>query len=170
MRDVAPAMFLLDACPVRRHGVVGRRPADGRRGGTTACPPGNGAPSSGTDGTFAQQCQRISQSEPQEKGRRRQARSGNAGTSAGTPGSLLENARTLCRLARSAQEKDAAAYQAIATAFDAATRLQLIKDRRDQEWMESQPKPYREAKLAPADRAKYIANLPRRITRNISTG
>ncbi len=59
------------------------------------------------------------------------------------------------------KKKDPAAYQAINTAPDAATRLALIKDRRDREWMESQPIVFRaeRAKLQGDERAKYVANL-----------
>jgi hypothetical protein len=59
------------------------------------------------------------------------------------------------------KKKDPAAYQAINTAPDAATRLALVKERRDREWMESQPKAHREkwAKLQGDERAKYVASL-----------
>ena len=59
------------------------------------------------------------------------------------------------------REKDAAAYQAIKNAPDSATRLTLIKDRRDREWMELQPRVHREQweKLQTAARSEFVTKL-----------
>jgi hypothetical protein len=57
--------------------------------------------------------------------------------------------------------QDPQAYQAIKAAPDAAVRLALIKDRRDREWMNQQPKAQREqwAILQGAARAEYVVKL-----------
>lgn len=59
------------------------------------------------------------------------------------------------------KKSDREAYQAIKDAPDAATRLALIKDRRDGEWMATQPKAHRDqwTMLQGEARSKYIADL-----------
>lgn len=59
------------------------------------------------------------------------------------------------------KKKDPKAYQAIKDAPDSATRLALIKEGRDREWMETQPKKYRDEweKLNGEDRTKLVAKL-----------
>lgn len=59
------------------------------------------------------------------------------------------------------RQKNPAAYQAIKDAPDAAARRALIKDQREREWMEAQPKKQRDewAQLQGAARAQYVANL-----------
>jgi hypothetical protein len=56
------------------------------------------------------------------------------------------------------RKKDPATYRAIKEAPTAAARLALIKDRRDREWMEQQPKKYRDEweKLTGAARAEFV--------------
>ncbi len=57
---------------------------------------------------------------------------------------------------------DPQAWQAIREACDATERLKLIKDQREREWMESQPKPYRDKfnKLPLGEpRAAFIAKI-----------
>jgi hypothetical protein len=58
------------------------------------------------------------------------------------------------------KKSDPNVYRAIAAAPDAATRLALIKDQRDREWMETQPKAYREqwTKLQGDARTKFVAD------------
>lgn len=58
------------------------------------------------------------------------------------------------------KKSDPNAYRAIASAPDAAARLALIKDRRDGEWMETQPQALREqwSKLQGDARAKFVAD------------
>jgi hypothetical protein len=59
------------------------------------------------------------------------------------------------------RQKNPQAYQAIKNAPDAATRLTLIKERRDREWMDLQPKAQREQwdALKGEDRAKFLTAL-----------
>jgi hypothetical protein len=57
------------------------------------------------------------------------------------------------------KKTDANAFKAIANAPDGAARLALVKDQRDREWMETQPKAIREqwAKLQGEARSKFVA-------------
>lgn len=57
------------------------------------------------------------------------------------------------------KKTDPNAFNAIANAPDGNARLTLVKEQRDREWMESQPKAYREqwAKLQGEARAKFVA-------------
>jgi hypothetical protein len=59
------------------------------------------------------------------------------------------------------RDRDPRAYQAIKDAPDAATRLALIKDQRDREWMDLQPKVYRDQwiKLEGPARTEFVAKL-----------
>src|SRR6516165_6688202 len=59
------------------------------------------------------------------------------------------------------RQKNPQAYQAIKNAPDAATRLTLIKERRDGEWMDLQPKTQREQwdALKGEARAKFLTAL-----------
>lgn len=59
------------------------------------------------------------------------------------------------------KKSDKDAYQAIKDAPDAATRLALIKEQRDAEWMKTQPKTYRIEwkKRNGEERSQYVANL-----------
>ena len=56
------------------------------------------------------------------------------------------------------RDKDPAAYRAISEAPDAATRLTLIKERRDRDWLEAQPRALRDEwqKKQGAARAEFI--------------
>ena len=58
-------------------------------------------------------------------------------------------------------QKDPKAYLAIKEAPDSTTRLALIKDQRDREWMDLQPKKQRDqwAKLEGAVRVEFVAKL-----------
>lgn len=59
------------------------------------------------------------------------------------------------------RQQDPAAYKAIKDAPNADGRLVLIRDRRDQEWMQSQPRAQRKeyARLPAEERAAYAARL-----------
>ena len=59
------------------------------------------------------------------------------------------------------RQSDPRVYQAIKNAPDAAVRLALIKDQRDREWMQTQPKAYREQwdKLQGEPRTAFVAKL-----------
>lgn len=59
------------------------------------------------------------------------------------------------------KKSDPPAYKAIAEAPDSATRLKLITERRDQEWMETRPKAQRQqwADLKGEAKGKYVADL-----------
>jgi hypothetical protein len=61
------------------------------------------------------------------------------------------------------KKSDPNTFRAIASAPDAATRLALIKDQRDREWMETQPKAYREqwTKLQGDARGQFVADRRR---------
>lgn len=59
------------------------------------------------------------------------------------------------------KKDDPQVWRAIKDASDPATRLSLIKAQRDREWMQGQPKAYREqwAKLPAGEQAKFVARL-----------
>jgi hypothetical protein len=61
------------------------------------------------------------------------------------------------------RQQDPQAYQAIKDAPNSASRLALIRERRDREWMSQQPKALREKweTLKGDDRSKFVADLHR---------